>query len=330
MKILLMGNPNVGKSVIFSRLTGIKVIASNYPGTTVSYTRGFMKLGDEQVEVIDVPGTYTLEPACEAEEIALHMLDARDEGDIIINVVDATNLERNLYLTLQLLEKDIPVIVSLNIWDDTKHRGIHIDLDKLRGILNVPVIPTVAVTGEGIKELVENVPRATSQNAPVRSGDERWAAIGSIIDRVQRITHRHHTRLERLGDASMKPLTGGIMALAVLTGAFLVVRFIGESLITYVLDPLFNFLLPPVLLKLSSLMGGSGFLHDVVIGKVAGDEMNFVESFGLLSSGLYVPFAMVLPYIVAFYLVLGLLEDIGYLPRLGVLMDTIMHRLGLH
>ncbi len=120
------------------------------------------------------------------------------------------------------------------------------------------------------------------------------------------------------------------MALSVLTGAFLVVRFIGESLITYVLDPLFNFLWAPVLLKLSSLMGGSGFLHDVVIGKVAGDEMNFVESFGLLSSGLYVPFAMVLPYIVAFYLVLGLLEDIGYLPRLGVLMDTIMHRLGLH
>ena len=330
MKILLMGNPNVGKSVIFSRLTGIKVIASNYPGTTVSYTRGFMKLGDEQVEVIDVPGTYTLEPTCEAEKIALHMLDARDEGDIIINVVDATNLERNLYLTLQLLEKDIPVIVSLNIWDDTKHRGIHIDLDKLRGILNVPVIPTVAVTGEGIKELVENVPGATPQNAPVRSSDERWAVIGSIIDRVQRITHRHHTWRERLGDASMKPLTGGIMALAALTGAFLVVRFIGESLITYVLDPLFNFLWAPVLLKLSSLMGGSGFLHDVVIGKVAGGEVNFVESFGLLSSGLYVPFAMVLPYIVAFYLVLGLLEDIGYLPRLGVLMDTIMHRLGLH
>jgi len=330
MKILLMGNPNVGKSVIFSRLTGIKVIASNYPGTTVSYTRGFMKLGDEQVEVIDVPGTYALEPTCEAEEIALHMLDARDEGDIIIDVVDATNLERNLYLTLQLLEKDIPVIVALNIWDDTKHQGIHIDLDKLREIINVPIIPTVAVTGEGIKELVENLPRATSQNAPVRSSDERWTAIGSIIDRVQRITHRHHTWLERLGDASMKPLTGGIMALAVLTGAFLVVRFIGESLITYVLDPLFNFLWAPVLLKLSSLMGGGGFLHDVVIGKVAGGEVNFVESFGLLSSGLYVPFAMVLPYIVAFYLVLGLLEDIGYLPRLGVLMDTIMHRLGLH
>ena len=106
MKILLMGNPNVGKSVVFSRLTGIQVIASNYPGTTVGYTRGFMKLGEEQAEVIDVPGTYALEPASEAEEIALQMLTT---GDLVINVVDATNLERNLYLTFQLLERNIPM-----------------------------------------------------------------------------------------------------------------------------------------------------------------------------------------------------------------------------
>jgi ferrous iron transport protein B len=77
-------------------------------------------------------------------------------------------------------------------------------------------------------------------------------------------------------------------------------------------------------------MGGSGFLHDIVVGTVAGGEVNFVESFGLLTSGLYVPFAMVLPYIISFYLVLGLLEDVGYLPRLAVLMDTVMHWLGLH
>ena len=148
MKILLMGNPNVGKSVIFSRLTGVKVVASNYPGTTVGYTRGLMKLGEETDEIIDVPGTYTLEPTTEAEEVASRMLDT---GDVVINVVNATNLERNLYLTLQLLERDIPVVVALNMWDDTRHRGIHIDSDKLRELLGVPVIPTVAVTGQGIK-----------------------------------------------------------------------------------------------------------------------------------------------------------------------------------
>ena len=326
-KILLMGNPNVGKSVIFSRLTGVHTTVSNYPGTTISYTRGFLKLGEEKVEVIDVPGTYTLEPTSEAEKIALQMLET---GDIVINVVNATNLERSLYLTLQLLERDIPVVVALNLWDDTRHRGIDIDLDKLKEFLGVPAIPTVAVTGEGIKELVENIPRAASPGTPARSRDERWAAIGSIIDQVQRVDHRHHTWIERLQDASVRPLTGGVIAVAVLVSAFLVIRFIGESLIGYVLDPLFNALWAPVILGLSNLMGGSGFLHDVIVGKITGGEVNFVESFGLLSSGLYVPFAMVLPYIISFYLVLGLLEDTGYLPRLAVLMDTIMHWLGLH
>lgn len=326
-KILLVGNPNVGKSVLFSRLTGVRATASNYPGTTISYTQGFLKLGEEKVEVIDVPGTYTLEPTTEAEEIALQMLDT---GDIVINVVNATNMERSLYLTLQLLEKGTPVIVALNLWDDTKHRGIDIDLDKLRQFLGVPVIPTVAVTGEGIKDLVEHIPTATSPGTPARTRDERWATIGSIIDQVQHIDHRHHTWLERLQDASVKPLTGGMIAVVVLICAFLVIRFIGESLIGYVLDPLFNNLWAPVVIWLSNLMGGSGFLHDIVVGKVAGGEVNFVESFGLVSSGLYVPFAMVLPYIISFYFVLGLLEDIGYLPRLAVLMDTIMHWLGLH
>jgi len=326
-KILLMGNPNVGKSALFSRLTGVKAIVSNYPGTTISFTRGFMKLGEERAEVIDVPGTYTLEPTSEAEAIALKLLDS---GDIVINVASAINLERNLYLTLQLLERGIPMVVALNLWDDTKHRGVDIDLDKLRELLGVPVIPTVAVTGQGIRELVEHIPQATSPHPPPRTRDERWATIGKIIEQVQRISHRHHTWRERLEDASVNPLTGGIIALAVLVSAFFVVRFIGESLINYVLDPLFNTLWAPVVLKLSQLMGGGGLLHDIVVGKIASGEVNFIESFGLLTSGLYVPLGVVLPYVVAFYLVLGLLEDTGYLPRLAVLMDTILHRLGLH
>jgi ferrous iron transport protein B len=327
MRVLLMGQPNVGKSVVFSRLTGVNVIVSNYPGTTVGYTKGFMKLGEERVEVIDVPGTYTLEPTSEAEEVARDMLDS---GDVVINVVDATNLERNLFLTLQLLERNIPMVVALNMWDDTKHRGISINLDKLRELLGVPVIPTVAVTGEGIKELVENIPRAISSHNPARSRDERWSAIGNIINQVQQVAHRHHTWRERLADASVKPITGGIIALVVLAIAFLVIRFIGESLIGYVLEPLFNNLWAPVLSKLSCLLGGSGFFHNIIIGKLIGGEVDFVQSFGLLSSGLYVPFAMVLPYVISFYLVIGLLEDVGYLPRLAVLVDTIMHRLGLH
>ncbi len=325
-RILLMGNPNVGKSVVFSRLTGVNVIVGNYPGKTVEYKRGHMKLGGETVEVFDVPGTYSLEPTSEAEEIALKMLGT---GDVIVNVVDATNLERNLNLTLQLLETGIPMVVALNMWDDVGHRGIRIDLGRLRELLGVPIIPTVAVTGQGIKELAESIPHASSPKSLPRDHDERWLVIGNIIDQVQQVTHRHHTWLERLEDASVEPLAGSFIALVVLVGTFLLVRFIGESLIGYVFAPIFERLWTPAILGLSSILGG-GFLHSILIGNITGGEINYVESFGLLTTGLYVPLAMVLPYIASFYLVLGLLEDSGYLPRLAILMDTLMHRLGLH
>jgi len=326
MKILLMGNPNVGKSVIFSRLTGVQVIASNYPGSTVGYTRGQMKVGGATAEVIDVPGTYSLDPTNDAERVAVEMLK---DGDVVINIVDATNLERNLYLTLQLLEQKIPVIVALNMWDDTKHLGINLDLGKLQQALGVPVVPTVAVSGIGIKTLVENIPQAVKGNYPTITPDERWATVGKIVSQVQQITHRHHTWRERLADASVRPLSGMFIAFAVLAGAFTVIRFIGEGLIGYVFDPLFNLLLHP-LTSLSAALGGSGLLHDILIGKLINGEIDYLQSLGLLTTAIYIEFAAVLPYVFAFYFVLGILEDTGYLPRLAVLMDTLLHRLGLH
>ena len=325
-RILLIGNPNVGKSVFFSRITGVKVIASNYPGTTVGFTKGSMKLGEEEVEVIDVPGTYTLEPTSKAEEVASQMLQ---DGDLVINVADATNLERNLYLTQELLERQIPVIVALNIWDDTKHKGITIDVAKLEERLGVPVLPTVAVTGQGIKELVDRIPEAISPALPQRTHDERWAAVGDIIEHVQTITHHHHTWLERLQDASVKPRTGLPIAAFTLVASFFVIRFIGEGLIGYVMEPLFDKLWAPLMMKLSGLLG-SGFWHDMLIGKLFDGEIDFFQSMGVLTTGLFIPLGAVLPYILAFYLILGLLEDVGYLPRLAVLLDNLMHRVGLH
>src|SRR6056297_4094307 len=151
MKVILMGNPNVGKSVIFSRLTGTSVTSSNYAGTTVEYKKGLFKHEGKNIELIDVPGTYTLDPTNKAEEVAVEMLE---EGDLVLNIVDATNLERNLNLTLQLLERDIPVIVLLNLWDEAHHKGIKIDVEKLKEHLGVPVIPTVATTGKGFKKVI--------------------------------------------------------------------------------------------------------------------------------------------------------------------------------
>ncbi len=329
MKILLMGNPNVGKSAVFNRLTGANVIISNYAGTTVDFTKGSMKIGVERAELIDVPGTYTLEPTCKAEEIAVEMLDERTDGEVVINVIESTNLERSLNLTLQLLKRKIPVVVALNFWDETKHKGISINAEKLEQILGVPCVPVCAVTGEGINRLAERIKDARVSTFEYED-KERWREIGNIVGKVQTITHHHHTLLERLSDASVRPITGLPIAAMVLFLAFKVIRFVGEGLIGYVGEPVFENLWAPLMLKLSGVLGSEGFLHDLIIGQLIDGGIDFGQSFGLLTTGLFVPLGAVLPYVFAFYLVLSFLEDLGYLPRLAVMVDTLMHRLGLH
>ncbi|NYB51432.1 MAG: ferrous iron transporter B [Methanobacteriaceae archaeon] len=330
-KILLMGNPNVGKSVVFSRLTGVNVIQSNYPGTTVGYTRGHLNIGQSEMDLIDVPGTYSLSPSCKAEEVARDMFFDEDP-ELIINVVDATNLERNLYLTLQILEKGIPTVIVLNMWDAAKRKGVHLNLGKLQETLGIKVVTAVAVTGEGIKELVDIVngitlnPEGNVSSIPKMDDDKKWAFIGQMLSEVQKIEHRHPSILERLEDASVKPVSGIIIALIVLFIVMQVIIGLGEFLINYILDPLYYQFYGPFITSAVENSIPSGFIHDILIG--SGYE--YETSFGLLTTGIYVIFSVVLPYILSFYLVLGFMEDFGYLPRLAVLLDSIMHKLGLH
>jgi ferrous iron transport protein B len=332
-KILLMGNPNAGKSALFSRLTGAKVIISNYPGTTVEFTQGIMHIDGQDREVIDVPGTYTLEPITEAEKVAVRMLEEsfedKESDAVVVNVVEATNLERSLNLTLQLLRRKIPLVLALNVWDETKHRGISIDIEKLEKILKISCVPTCALTGEGIKNLVERIKEAKRGSFDYKE-KEKWHRIGDIIQEVQKISHRHHTFPERLGDLADHPLTGIPLAAGVFFVSFHIIRFIGEWLIGNVGEPIFERLWAPVMLKFSKLLGSTGIVHDILIGRLIEGEIDFGESFGILTTGLFVPLAAVLPYIFSFYLVLSILEDSGYLPRLAVLLDNAMHRVGLH
>jgi ferrous iron transport protein B len=326
-KIVLMGNPNVGKSVVFSRLTGANVISSNYPGTTIDFSKGKMKINDEFVEIIDAPGTYSLEPSNKAEEVAVKMLK---DADVVVDVIDATNLERNLYLTLELLERNIPVVILLNLWDETKHLGIHIDEQQLEQLLEVPVVPTVALTGEGIKSLVAHLSHArTNEKIKPTSEEGRWVEIGSIINKIERVEHRHHTIRERLSDLTIRPLTGLPIAALVIFGVFWIVRFIGETLGSGI-TILFEHGYQPLVMALSDWLGSGTILHDILIGQLIEGEIQFELSMGMLTTGLFVPFAMVLPYIISFYLMLSMLEDTGYLPRLATLVDNIFHKLGMH
>ncbi len=326
-KILLIGNPNVGKSAVFSRLTGISVVISNYPGTTVEFTQGNMRVEDEQAILIDVPGTYGLEATSKAEQIAVDMLK---DGDVVINVVDATNLERNLHLTLHLLEKGIPVIMALNVWDEAKHKGIQINVAKMEELLGIPIVPTVGITGEGFKQLLRRIPDASSPKDAPRTEEDRWTQTGKIVNEVQLLKHRHHTFLERLGDISVKPLTGIPIAGVVMFIAFKFVHFIGEGIINILSEPVFNNFWLPLMNKLSVLLHPGTFLHSILIGKLINGGIDFGQSFGLLTTGLFIPLGVVLPYIISFYLAMGFLEDFGYLPRLAVLLDNVMHRMGLH
>jgi ferrous iron transport protein B len=158
-KVLLMGQANVGKSVLFNRLAGAHVTESNYPGTTVDFAKGRMIIDGENVEIIDVPGTFSLEPKDKAEEVAASML--KEEKDaLVVCVIDASKIERGLYLALEIIERGYPVVVALNMWDVASDGNIRINAQKLEQLLGVPVVPTVATRGEGLKELMLRMKKA--------------------------------------------------------------------------------------------------------------------------------------------------------------------------
>ena len=153
MTIAFIGNPSVGKSVFFSRLTGVGVEVSNYPGTTVALKRGIVKARSKNIEVVDLPGIYSLGVTNEDEKVTKKFL-IEDQPDIIINVLDASRLERNLFLTLQLLELDIPMVIALNQVDLAADLGVLVDVERLSELLDLPVVPTVATWGVGLDEVV--------------------------------------------------------------------------------------------------------------------------------------------------------------------------------
>ena len=151
-KVSIVGSPNVGKSVVFNRLTGAYVTVSNYPGTTVNVSRGKAVIEGEELEVMDTPGMYSLLPITEEERVAKSIL-LEEKPEVVLHVVDAKNLERMLPLTLQLIEAGFPTILDLNMMDETEAAGIEVDVKQLERELGIPVVATVATTGRGMEAL---------------------------------------------------------------------------------------------------------------------------------------------------------------------------------
>ncbi len=324
---LLAGNPNVGKSLIFSRLTGIGIISSNFPGTTVGLNYGATQFAGEAYDIIDIPGLYRLEEEWLIEGKKRNLFKEL-EYDFIVCVADASHLERNLFFVLEILQLQKPLILLLNKFDEAQRKGIAIDTKKLSKWLGVPVIATVGTTGEGLKELEREAVRLAGNPTPHTSleippaAEEKWQLIGKIIQQVQQVKHKHPSFWEHLQGWATAPATGLPLALLVLVVSFFVVRFVGETLIDF-LDPLYeNYYLP-------LLTNGLSGLKETVPGLLLlGDGGE--TYFGLLTDGLHIALIDVMPYVFAFYALLGFLGELGYLPRLAVLLDGILHKIGLH
>lgn len=323
-KILLMGNPNVGKSVIFSKYTSLNVLASNYAGTTVSFTKGEFKYRGSSGMIIDVPGIYSLKSESPAEDVAVKMLD-QENADVIFCVLDATNLERNLFLALQLKQKGIPIVFALNFVDVAKKRGISIDRLKLQEELNAPVVETVAIQGVGLKELLEKALAQKDKGKRPESvikyqaTEKLWKESEAIASKVISKQAYKETFLEKLGNLTVKPLPGlpiAVLVLAVLVG-FVVGG--GITLRQQILLPVINGYVIPFVVSLVAMFVNEGtVLFNVLVG-----------DYGAIVKMIEWPLALILPYVFLFYVALSFLEDSGYLPRLGVLVDGIFQKIGM-
>lgn len=346
--VLLMGQPNVGKSVVFCHLTGMHIAVSNYPGTTVDFTEGHIEIDGISCRLIDVPGAYGLQATNQAEQVAVDLL--RQEPSAVLCVLDAISLESGLHLLLEILEYGLPTIVLVNRQDLAQKQGLGIDHSRLEAELGVPVIPTVAVAGEGLKEVRQALYRLITQGPdnPVsacagcgrcaaRSAGELSNPAGAGGNPGSRWTTRQSdlwARAEALtalvsdeppADSAsarpgrlVQPWPGIPIALGILTLMFGLVIGLGMGLRRFLLLPFFQGLLFPLIEMVVTELVSPGSLRSILIGE-----------YGFLIKGLEWPFALVLPYVVSFYIGLSVLEDWGYLPRLGVLLDGLLNKIGL-
>ncbi|MCI5207471.1 MAG: ferrous iron transporter B [Candidatus Electrothrix sp. ATG2] len=195
LHIALAGNPNAGKTTLFNFLTGARQHVGNYPGVTVEKKEGIYLDEGQEVRVVDLPGTYSL-TAYSVEELVARDYLVNEQPDVVVNIVDASNLERNLYLSCQFLELGTPLVIALNMIDVAEKRGIRIDTEKLSELTGVPVVPIIARSGKGVPELLETVRAVSQAPAPSQTLIRYGADIDEAIRDLVPIIERHKLLLE--------------------------------------------------------------------------------------------------------------------------------------
>jgi ferrous iron transport protein B len=366
MKIALLGNPGVGKSLIFNQLTGLGIEVNRYPGSSVCLECGNVCYKKEKIEIIDLPGIYSLDGSSEEEILVREFLERREAG-IIVAVLDATKLERNLYLFTQVTEFSPRIIVVINMIDEAERQGLFIDSDQLSTRLGVPVLLTAASEGRDIDRILPlalgsgriatlQVPYDHHIEAALKSlektlGAPRYKGLLALqgtgedpmlLDAAGAVAHeievRHRMSVRQIIATNRHNLSRKIAGSAIRQG---------DKKKTYDLDSLLTRVFPgvPILiailffLLLSVFVIGSWmqelivqtFTTYIILPFIALELPPLAERIGLsvliaLEAGLGIAF----PFIFTFYIGLSLLEDTGYMTRAAFLADRAMHRLGLH
>lgn len=324
-RVVLAGNPNVGKSVVFAALTGIYVDVSNFPGTTVEITSG--RLGE--YEIVDTPGVYGVSDFNEEERVAKEVIV---EGDIVVNVVDAVHLERDLFLTLQLIDMQKPLVVALNMADEARRRGVGVTAEQLSSELGVPVVETVAVEGAGIDELIAAIPTAhpgmadpSAVSDPLEASDEAYAArrarVNAITDRIVHEELAQASFSAKLSAALMHPLTGVPILIGLLVVMYYVLGvFVAGTVVGVLEETVMQGYYIPFVEKVVSWLTPL----DSALGTILAGE------FGVLTMAPTYLVGVILPLVAGFYVLLALLEDTGVLPRIAALTDRALTGLGLN
>ena len=355
-RIVLVGNPNVGKSVFFNALTGLYVDVSNFPGTTVDVIQG--RWGDDLV--IDTPGIYGVASFNDEERVARDIIL---QAGIVVNIVDAVHLERDLFLTLQLIDMDIPLVIALNMMDEAESQGLKVDAGLLAKALGVSVVPTAAVRGRGMSELKEAIPSArrgspdptlvaklagwfgtdvsqrhallaaegdeqVARQAGLQPGDareelyvQRRQRVNDLISHVVVDTRQQGGFAEKLGHWMIQPLTGIPILGVVLVLLYLLIGFVvAQLVVNFTQGTLMQGIYQPAVRGwVGHLLPPDSPLWTVLVGE-----------FGVLTMTVTLLVGLLLPLVTGFYIALSIMEDSGYLPRLATLVDRALVSVGLN
>lgn len=313
INVALLGNPNVGKTTIFNSLTGSNQYVGNWPGVTIEKKEGFL---GKDIKVVDLPGIYAMDTFSNEEKVAKSYLE-NDDVDIIVNVVDAANLTRNLYLTTQLMQFNKPIIVLLNMMDVAKSRGINIDTEKLSKELNITVIPTVAKKKnnlDSIESTIKNtIGKKVIYNNNFGSEVETYKKLENILSKCSKSSMEQKKSIsDRIDDIVLNPILAYPVFLGLL---FLLFKFtfdwvggplqegLGGLIDAYVMAPMDNL-----------LANSSEWFRSLIIDGILGGISGTLPFF---------------PLIFTLFLGISIFEDSGYMSRTAFLMDKIMSKVGL-